>query len=296
MSQNLALPSTQEAVLARLLDSFPELSPQLQIAARYIIDNPTEVGVQTMRALAAEADVHPNSFVRLARQLGFDGYEDMRERFRDFVRTGAGSSSDRTMDLQAMAEQGGTAGVLSRMVQANLGNLDQLVASDQVEALDQAVAWLFEARRVFVLAVGAGYPVAYNFWYVARMMLDNITLVPRHGTLPQDELVNIGADDLLLAMTFQPYRSDVLNTLRFAAGRGAKTIGLSDSPASPACREADLALHAPTHTPQFFHSNSTVIALVEILCAQLAAHGGSETLARIEGFSQMRWKLGIYEE
>ncbi len=73
-----ALPQSQELVIERLLAEFDELPGQLQLCARYIIDHPHEVGLQSMRTLAQAADVHPNSFVRLARQLGFDGYEAMR--------------------------------------------------------------------------------------------------------------------------------------------------------------------------------------------------------------------------
>ena len=97
-----ALPQSQEQVIERLLAVFDELPGQLQLCARYIIDHPHEVGLQSMRTLAQAADVHPNSFVRLARQLGFDGYDALRERFRDFVRGGLGSSPDRVRSTTAM--------------------------------------------------------------------------------------------------------------------------------------------------------------------------------------------------
>ncbi len=102
------LPHSQEEVIERLLAEFDELPGQLQLCARYIIDHPHEVGLQSMRTLAQAADVHPNSFVRLARQLGFDGYDAMRERFRDFVRGGIGSSPDRVHWLREMHRQGGS--------------------------------------------------------------------------------------------------------------------------------------------------------------------------------------------
>src|SRR5210317_395527 len=94
------LPQSQEEIIARLLADFDELPGQLQLCARYIIDHPHEVGLQSMRTLATNAEVQPNSFVRLARQLGFDGYDAMRERFRDFVRGGTGSTPDRVRWLQ----------------------------------------------------------------------------------------------------------------------------------------------------------------------------------------------------
>ena len=105
------IPRSQEAVVERLIAGFENLPGQLQLAARYIIDHPHEVGIQSMRTLALAADVHPNSFVRLARQLGFEGYDAMRERFRDFVRGGIGSSPDRVRWLQQLARKGGSAAV-----------------------------------------------------------------------------------------------------------------------------------------------------------------------------------------
>ena len=102
-----ALPQSQEQVIARLLAEFDSLPGQLQLCARYIIDHPHEVGLQSMRTLATNAEVQPNSFVRLARHLGFEGYEAMRERFRDFVRGGTGSSPDRLRWLQQMNRKEG---------------------------------------------------------------------------------------------------------------------------------------------------------------------------------------------
>lgn len=295
MSQSQISPKSQEEVIARLLEVYSGLPTQLQIAARYIIDRPYEVGVQTMRTLATKAEVHPNSFVRLARQIGFEGYEAMRERFRDFVRSGSGSSEERVRWLQSTEKRGGSSKILGEMASAMLINLEQMYQSQDVGRLDRAVQWMMNSDRVFILGVGSGYPLAYNFWYVARMIVDNFILIPRHGSLPVDDIVNIGKHDLLIAMTFQPYRVDVIDTMRFAKQRKARTIGLSDSPAATIFRESDLGLSAPTHTPQFFQSSSSVIALLEILCGLLVAKGGRKALKHIEDFSDLRWESGVYE-
>ena len=79
-----------------------------------------------MRTLAANAEVHPNSFVRLARHLGFDGYESLRERFRDFVRSGFGSYPDRVQWLQEMHREGGSTAVFASMAEACLDNTEKM--------------------------------------------------------------------------------------------------------------------------------------------------------------------------
>ena len=289
-------PQSQEAVVERLLAVYESLPGQLQISARYIIDHSHEVGLQSMRTLATNADVHPNSFVRLARHLGFDGYDDMRERFRDFVRGGVGSSPDRVRWLQDMAKKGGSAEILGSMASACLENTERMFEQQSIQDLDKAVDWMTGSKRVFVLGLGLAYPLAYNFWYVARMGFDHFILTPRHGSQPSDDIIRITEGDCLLAMTFQPYRRETLEAVRLAKARGAKTIGVTDSNASALCRESDLGLVSPTHTPQFFHSNSAVTALLESLCALLVVRGGEQATEAIEAFNTARWEAQIYEE
>ncbi|MXZ79897.1 MAG: MurR/RpiR family transcriptional regulator [Gammaproteobacteria bacterium] len=296
MSSRERRPESQEAVVERLLEMYEELPAKLQVAARYIIDHPHEVGISTMRNLAAEARIHPNSFVRLARQLGFSGHEEMRERFRDFVRSGSGSSTDRVMRLQNLERKGGTSRIVAGIAESIFNNHEQTVDSLDVRTLERAAKWMLESDRVYVLGLGAGYPLAYNFWYVARMIREHFILIPRHGSLPMDDMLHARRDDLLFCMTFQPYRTDVINTMRFVRDLGVRVIGLSDSPTATICREADLGLFAPTHTPHFFHSNCAVIGLLEILCAILVAKGGEEAARHVDEFNTLRWETGIYEE
>jgi len=290
------LPQSQEEVLEQLLAEFDQLPGQLQLCARYLIDHPHEVGMQSMRTLAANAEVHPNSFVRLARHLGFDGYDAMRERFRDFVRAGIGSSPDRVRWLREMDRKGGSTAVFGSMAEACLDNLEKMFAQQSIKDLELAVDWMIDARRVYVLGLGLAYPLAYNFWYVARMGFDHFILSPRHGSLPSDDIIRMDERDCLVAMTFQPYRRDTLAAVKQAQERGAKIIGVTDSSAATMCREADLGLVAPTHTPQFFQSNAAVAALLETLCALLVVRGGDAASTAIEAFHSARWEENIYDE
>ena len=291
-----ALPQSQEEVIARLLADFDELPGQLQLCARYLIDHPHEVGLQSMRTLATNAEVQPNSFVRLARHLGFEGYDAMRERFRDFVRGGTGSTPDRVRWLQQMNREGGSAAIFGSMAEACLENTEKMFARQSVPELEKAVDLMINARRVYVLGLGLAYPLAYNFWYVARMGFDHFILTPRHGSLPGDDIIRMDERDCLLAMTFQPYRRDTLAAVQRARKIGAKVIGVTDSSAASLCREADIGLVAPTHTPQFFHSNSAVTALLESLCALLIVRGGDAASQAVDAFHQARWEENIYDE
>jgi len=60
---------------------FVELSPALQLGARFLLDHPNEVVVASMRSIAERAGVPPATLVRLAQALGFDGWPGLKEAF-----------------------------------------------------------------------------------------------------------------------------------------------------------------------------------------------------------------------
>ena len=290
-------PESAKAVIAALTDAFPDLPPALQVAARHIIDHPREVGVQSMRSLATKASVHPNAFVRVARQIGFNGYDEMRERFRDFVLSNDfGGFRDRTRWLRRLANEGGTAAIVGEMAGAITENVERGFGKLSVEMLEQTCASILDANRVYVLGLGAAYGLAQQFAYVAGMAFAHIMPIPRHGTLPIDNLAFAGSADVLLAMTFQPYRAETMAAVRLAKRRGVQVIGITDSATSPLARAANSALICPTHTPQFFESHAAVTGLLETLIAVLVAQADEDVQARIESFHVERHAAGVYEE
>lgn len=290
-------PESAAAVLETLSAEFQTFSAQLQCAARFIIERPHEVGVHSMRALAAKAEVHPNTLVRLAQALGFDGYEAMRERFRDFlVAGGLGGFRERAEWLRALALSGGSSAVIAGMAEATAENLDQMWQQQDAAALERVADAILKAPRVYVLGMGAAYSLAHQFWYVLRMGFEHITPIPRHGSQPVDDIAWIRPKDALVALTFQPYRAETLQAVRRARETGAAIVGVTDSVTSPLARLSDHLLVAPTHTPQFFESHAAVTALLEGLIAVLVARAGDAAAARIEAFHQGRQAAGLYEE
>lgn len=289
--------STAAEAVKALTETFDDLSPQLQRAARYVIDSPREVGVQSMRSLAIKAEVHPNTLVRLARQIGFDGWEEMRERFRDFMVTGGlGGFRDRAEWLHELALQGGTSGVIAEMAQATSGNIETMWQHQDAGTMEAVADAILGAPRVYVLGMGSAYSLAHQFWYVSRMAFDHIVPIPRHGSQPIDDIAWISPEDVVIALTFQPYRAETMTAVRSACERGAAIVGITDSVTSPLARLSRHVLIAPTHTPQFFQSHAAVTALLEGLLAVLVARAGEVAATRIESFHTARLKAGLYEE
>lgn len=284
------------AVLDRLSAEWDALTPEAQKAARYVLENPNDVGVSTVREIAEAANVKPNTFVRMARQVGFEGYEDFRAPFRDAIRKGAVSFPDRARWLQDIRKSGDLGGLYADMAEAAIRNVEDTFANVDAEAMKVAAEAIWASRQVFTLGVGVNNANARNFTYLASTGMTQFHAIPRPGSTPVDDLAWADNRDVLIAMSMRPYRTEVIAALEVAREQGLVIIGLSDSPASPIIRAADHGFVVAVDTPQFFPSSVSTIALLETLLSFVIAVASDEIVERVEKFHHRRHQLGIYME
>ncbi len=283
-----------EEMLDRLAEELDGLAPQLQRAARYIVDHPMEVGVNSMRQLAGLAGVTPNTLTRLATSLGMGSYESFRNLFRDAVRQHTRRIPDRARWLQSIGAGSRHAVIASQMASAMILNLEQLYTQLDMDGLEEAARRILAARATYVVGMRGAYSLAHNFYYVARMGLDTIHLAPRQASTPLDDLVRIGREDVVLAISLAPYARETVESAEFALARGASVIAVTDSRASPLAKRSDFHFVSPSGTPQFFNSIVGAAALLETLMAMLAALGDQATLDSIRLYDRVRNEHGAY--
>ncbi len=265
-------------VKQRLEQAFPGLSPQLRLAARFVLDRPDDVALNSMRQLASIAGVHPSTMVRLARAMDFPGYVDFREPFRQRLRGDGAGYVDRARHLQARGRDADATALIGDMLAADLGNLRQSFADIGVDLLSESVAGLAAARRVYVVGLRSCYPAAFFFHYGWRMFEGKTVLLDGRGGTFADELRAIGEGDAMLAISFRPYTREVVRAVSHAKDRGARILAITDSAVSPLARRADWPLIVSTDSPSFFHSVVPALAVVQALIALLAARGGAAAL------------------
>ncbi|WP_132951846.1 MurR/RpiR family transcriptional regulator [Rhodovulum bhavnagarense] len=153
---------------ARLVDEIETLPPRMQAAAKYVVDNGNDFGLDPIRASAKKIGVSPNTLVRLARHLGFDSFDALRAAFRTALVERHDSDSGETW-LRRMAAAGPMGAAQARVARNELdivGRSLQLLRPELAAAVTED---LTAARNVYVTATRASYTLAYYFHYVARM-------------------------------------------------------------------------------------------------------------------------------
>jgi len=264
----------------RIADAFPELSPQLQIAARHILDRPDDAALMSMRSLAVKAGVHPSTMVRLAKSFGFDSYQDFRSPFQDRLRAKPDGYLVKARNLQARRGEG-DAKLTHEVLSANIDNLRETFDINTPEIFAAAAREIGKAKRLFVVGLRGVYPVAYFFHYSYSMFRENAVLLEGRGGALSDGMRNFGKDDVILAISYHPYTFETVRAVDFAKSLGGKSVVITDSPVSPLVKNADQVLIIKNESPSFYHSVAAGVTVAEELIALLVADGGQPALDTI---------------
>src|SRR5215471_3582274 len=134
---------SQESLTDQIVETFEKMSPQLQAAARYVLDRPGDVALLSMREQARKAGVQPATMTRLAQRLGLDGYDAVRELYAEAIRNGdlgfAGKAGIQLTHQKLKGERALAAEMIKSVGRqiasiAEAGSLDRVVAASQLLA------------------------------------------------------------------------------------------------------------------------------------------------------------------
>mgnify|MGYP001573147233 CR=1 FL=1 len=273
-----------------LLQQFDHLSPQLQTAARFVVDHPNDVLIRSMRQVAELAGVPPSTLVRLAQHLGYAGWPALKDDFAQSL--GLEPSQGYADRAQRLAGQA-TAPLSDELFAAHATNLER-TRQHSAELLVPLAQCLQSARQVYVAGFRASYPLAFALLYGYRLFRDSVQSLDAHAHNLEMQLRPLGPEDVLVAISFAPYSRECLDVARQAQERGARVVALTDSAASPLARMAAHTALFAVDSPSFFPSVAAGMALVEALLEQLVALGDVQLPQRIQKAESALVDSGVY--
>jgi len=275
MSSPKGPPQTSEEVRAAILARYEDLSKRLQQIARYVLDEPNAVALETLAVIGERAGVQPSAIVRFAKAIGFDSASQMQKVIRDGLIAGSTvlGYSERVRQFSENAQSrssGRPADVLAEFVEGNvlaLNNLRELVNGADLRA---AVDLINEADTVYVVGFRRSLPVSSYLAYSLQQLNKRTVFVDGVGGLTRQQIQAIGPDDLLIDVSFHPYADETIQAVQTAITHEAKVLSISDSLVSPTAKPATLALQVREAEIRKFRSLAATMCLVQALVISYA--------------------------
>ena len=87
--QKAQAPEDYEELIRVVHDRYEGMSKTYQRIGEYVTQNPNDVAVMSVNAIAETCGIHASSFVRFAQALGYKGFKDLQTVFQKRLSTAA---------------------------------------------------------------------------------------------------------------------------------------------------------------------------------------------------------------
>ena len=247
------------------------LTPTQRRIAEAVLAEPTLLAFGTVSDLAGRVGTSRPSIVRFATKLGFEGYTELQQHVR----------SDMSHSLSRPSERIRSSG--DAVIPARVA-IDDAIASvfDALESgrLNELVEPVVQAERVWVLSGETSQAGAHALHSGLSMVRPGVRVLDEQSY--GIDLSDAGSRDVAVVFDFHRYRRQVSIATRALASAGVRVVAVTDSPLSPLVELADtwVQIEVPAVGP--FDSSVPVVAVCELLVAEVAKELYEEATDRID--------------
>lgn len=281
-------------ILTKIRAELPDLPKKLAMAARYALEHPDRIALNSMRTSAAEVGVTSTTMLRLARQLGFESYDDFKAGFQaQLVATGFGQRAGALAQIRAT---GHGSELSQRFLRANEHNIRAALSEDNLREMSEVARRIREAPTVYLIGSGSIHWIAAFFNNTGSMILPNLRLVGSEFSTAAEAMGHLNARDVVIGFGLNPSATRTIDAMDHARGQGAHTVAVTDHPTSPLAQRADVTFYTGAQSPHYYPSVAAMIALIELLLATVVAEGGEEELERVRAMEAYRKASVAYLE
>ena len=268
MQETPQLSNLQDEIRQR----YDSLSKRLKQVAQYVLDNNNSIVFDTVATIAERADVPPSTLIRFANAFGFDGFNEMKQIFRENLMEETSNYTERLQLSRKLAEnepQETSRDILNIFAQANSQALQKLAAQTSTQQLKQAVDILKNANNIFIIGLKRSFSIACYLDYALHHLDCRSFVINGLGGMFDEQLNQVKKGDAVVAISFSPYAQETLNIMNVTAQKGIKQIAITDSQISPLLMFSDVSFVIKEAQVKGFRSQCASMTLVQTLAIAL---------------------------
>ena len=254
-----------DGLVAALVARQGTLSKRHEQVARFCLNHPEDVAINTIVRLAEQAQVPPATITRFAKDLGFAGFAELQRVFRERLLGPRPTYADQLNTVTAQTEVADAdlddpALVFDMFLQAAVGSLLRIGQSLDRGTLNAFVHVIAQAEVVHIAAARGAFGIgAYAFYGLAKVgkrahLIDNL------GAMRVEQVAAIGPKEALVVLTFDDYAPETVAVAQAAYDAGRTVLAITDNELSPVVGLATHVLYVKE--ARLGHFRSQVPAIV----------------------------------
>lgn len=282
-----------EHLLLRLKNAEPDMSKSHRAIAQYIIKYYDKAAYMTALRLGEAVGVSEATVVRFAKKYGYDGYPSLQLAMQELSR-------NRLTSVQRMEVTGSRIGdgdIMRSVLSMDIDMIRRTTELNSPEQFDRAVELLCSARRIYVIGTRSASSLSGFMYYYLTLIFDQVKLIdPSNESAIFEQMLRISGEDAVVGISFPRYSRKAVKAMKFAADSGAKTIALTDSPASPLAQHAECLLLAQSDMATIVDSLVAAMSLINALLVATALCKRTELHEQFTRLERIWDEYDVYEK
>lgn len=272
------------------MDGFSKGQRQI---AHYLLEHYDRAAYMTAARLGHEVSVSESTVVRFVIELGYAGYPEFQKALQELIRTRLTSFQRMEVTNQLI----GDGNVLEKVLLGDMEKIRRTLEGINQEAFDSAVSALVNAKRIYIIGVRSSATLAGFLNYNLCMVFDNVRLIETtSGSELFEQIMDIGAGDAMIAISFPRYSKRVINAVSFAKSAGAVVVSLTDSAEAPIAAGADHVLVAQSDMASFADSMVAPMSIVNALLVAISRAKEQDVTARLHRLEEIWDHYDVYDK
>lgn len=280
-------------LLVLMEERMPEFSKGQKRIARYILDHYDKAAYMTASRLGSIVEVSESTVVRFAIEVGFDGYPEMQRALQELIRTRLTAVQRVDVTNSLIGEDD----VLDKVLGSDADKIRRTLDEIDRKSFDEAVEKIVAARSIYIIGVRSSSTLAGFLNFNFRMILDNVKFVQTtSGSEIFEQIMSIGPEDVLIAISFPRYSKRIINAVEYATGAGADVISITDSRQSPIAAGADQLLLARSDMVSFVDSLVAPLSIINAIIVAVARKKPDDVRERLEKLEHIWDEYDVYDK
>lgn len=278
------------ADLIKLLNScFDDMSKSQKKIARFLLENYDKAAYLTASKLGELAGASESTVVRFATMLGYSGYPMLQRAIQELLRTKLTSvqRAEKAAELEPSE-------VLISALKSDIDNIRLTIEEADNEIFENVVQAILNARNIYILGLRSAVPLVQFLAYYFNFIFENVKIVTSGVNDIFEQLLHIGPNDVLIAISFPRYAKRTVEALTFSSEKGAKIIAITDSLQSPLSPYANHTLIARSDMASFADSLVAPLSLINALVIAVSINKQTSVSKEFSDLEKIWDKYKVY--
>lgn len=269
-------------LLERINSEYASYSKGQKAIALYISQNYDKAAFMTAGTLGKEVGVSESTVVRFAYALGYKGYPQLQKHLQEIIK----NKLTNVQRLSLMEDLSPEA-IIDTVLKMEINNLKTTRQMLDVEVINDVLNSIVKANRLFVIGFRSCAPLAQFLVYYLHFIFENPQLVTLGSVDIYSQLAPAGKGDVVIGMGFPRYSAQTVEALKFAKGRGATIVSITDNRLSPLYALADSCILTKSNINSFVDSLVAPLSMINALIIMLGVARKDDLIANFSVLEQI---------